>query len=806
MKLIPCRAAFILFAFLVSTGLHASLRLEIVDDTGRDDVHVLFRANDNDSNGISPSSLTVADGTGTVDATLLSSLPAASSTVVSPYTGKTLTPRLVTVDSIDSGVLNVSYGPLQSTAATPAPSPATSTTRFDQMEFTFIPGQDSVANLTSIDQFAIPLQLELFASAPPAGEPIDARYVYLSTEDLRALFDARGLDEVIYGVKDGELVNPMDADSTFVRLLGPQQVVQLPDAGNSPAPYSSFGPYLASLHDSTTDTSFSVDGTADNVTYAYTATLGSPAADNYEIRMTGTTTGALPVLTYTETNSQGQKETKTVQLPSNAEVTVKLPADRLDFNIYGSPLDSASYAIAGVPAAAVDQNSNTTYSAMVRDVLSALNFGFVGGTEGSGTADWFSEVVPEAPFGAARPSADGYYNPWAALFYNHSDAYGFAFSDRNLPSPAVSLEDGYTLRVTILPDNRLSSPLVTSSDVSASANGSTWQVNLNWNVVPGAEGYEVQAIEPSVGTPVAVASPPEGKGVVHTVDSLERGVPYTFRVYSVKGSGAQQVRSAYREITVFPPNQQATPSDGDFTYQVTFNTADADKISHVMIDDIELTLQNNVWLTADGVPARPKGSAGDNRFVVQVFTTGGMIYAGAVDFSLATDPSEDGHYTVSGDSFPIFGNAQPVILTNPNQSPFESGVPAVFAVTFSPVGTKTFTLVTVNAITAVGEAIRKSDFWFVSPWLGWFWHQPERDGNHLFTVDLGWVYVTPDTLDESAWIWVHALGGWYFGGIEHDRWLYGMNEQAWIYVMPAPGGAFVFDTSTAAWRFVARVE
>ncbi len=798
-----CVAVFLLLPVL----LQASLRLEIVDDTGRDDVHVLFRANVNASNSLSPATLTVADGTSTVDSTLLSSLPAAGDTVVSPYTGKTLTPRVVTVDYLDSGVLNVSYGAIQSTSASPAPSPSTSTTRFDQMEFTFIPGQDSVANLTSIDQFAIPIQLELFDSASPSGDPVDARYMYSSTDDMRTLFTKKGLKDAIYGLKNGELVTAPSGAESFVRLLGPQQVVRLPGSGNSPAPYSSFSRYLASLAEASGGTSFSVDGSANNATYSYTASLSQPSSGDYSIDLTGTTSGPMPVLTYTVTEKDGTKVEKTVQLPASAKVSIKLPSDSLDFNIYGCPLDSSSYAIEGVPDAAVDQNSNTVYSAMVRDVLSALNFGFVGGTEGSGTADWFSEVVPEAPFGAARPSADGYYNPWAALFYNHSDAYGFAFSDRNLPSPAVTLQDGYTLRVTLLSDDRLTSPVVIASDPKESADQESYEVTLTWTAVPGVDSYEVQIIEPQVETPAAVAKPAKGSKVSYQATGLEKGTPYTFRVYSTEGSGSSKIRSAYREVTVFPPDQRVAPTGNAFTFQVSFNTADADKISHVMIDDLKLTLQSGVWLTNNGLPARPTASKGENEFVVQVFAGGKVIYAGVVAFTLAeasaSDPSK---YTISGQSFPLFGNEQDVILTNPSQSPFENGVPAVFGITFTPVGTKVFEPVDLNATTLLGEASLVGDSFFHSPWMGLFAHDSDWFGNYLFSEDLGWIYVVPDDEEESALMWISALNGWFWGDEDSERWLLGYFDRVWYYVMSAPGGAFVNDSSTGQWRYVPRFE
>lgn len=796
-----------LSAFMIS-ALRADLTVELVNDTGLadSDVYVLLRANNNGSNSVT--GLTVADGTDTVNSVALSTLSKATGTVTSPYTGAVLPIYQYTVGYLDSGVMNFSFDTaIESTPTTPAPSPATTTFRFDQMEYTFIPGQDSVANLTTIDSFGIPIQLELFNSTPASGDPIDARYMYTSTDTLIDVFQTEGLSDAIYALVSGSLSSPWASGQQFVRILGPQQVVQK-SSTQSPSPYSDFSAYLNWLvnNNSGSNATFTVAGTANGFDYSYTATLTSTGSGDYQIALTGTTTDLngdpvsnLGTITYTPSGGTAT----TIDVPADAAVTILLPKDSLNFNIYGVPLDSSSYSVAGLPSAAVDQNSNTTYSAIVRDTLSAMNFGYLGSVDGDGTEDWFSMVVPKPPFGAARTTNDGYYNPWAALIYNHSDAYGFAFSDRSLPSPAVSLEDNYTMRLTILPDTRMDAPSVIVSDVSenSGSNPVTYSATLSWQAVSNATGYVVQQIVPEVAAGVSVAA---ADGTIsHSLDDLNQGIPYAFQVYAQGTIASKDVRSAYETVTIDPPDQQSASTSGTYTYQVTFNVSDpASEIDYVMIDDVKLTLQSGQWLTSNGTPARPTADAGDTDFVVQVFNSDGIVYAGQVNLTLAADAGDSSNYTISGTSFPIYDNDQAAILTNSNQSPFVPGIPAVIGVTYVPVGTKILAPVVVLNSTEVGPAEFLGGNFFVSPWLGTFFENDDGSDDFLYAFDFGWVFIGPTGEDASVWFWQHNLQSWFWGSPYSERFIFSNADNDWLYVHSVEGGAFVYSVATETWTFV----
>src|SRR4029453_11306437 len=139
--------------------------------------------------------------------------------------------------------------------------------------------------------------------------------------------------------------------------------------------------------------------------------------------------------------------------------------------LYGS---GSLYVCSDADTAALGAMANSVYGWIQADVLSALNFGYMNGladaqTNGVGYSNvWYNLPPVQYPFGFARPAPatqpnDGRYNLWAGMMYKHSDAYGFAFSDRKgRPSPDIAYPIGGTLRIWILPDSRLEAPMVTA--------------------------------------------------------------------------------------------------------------------------------------------------------------------------------------------------------------------------------------------------------------------------------------------------------------------------------------------------------
>ena len=289
------------------------------------------------------------------------------------------------------------------------------------------------------------------------------------------------------------------------------------------------------------------------------------AADGWLIKLTGTTAAASP-------------------LPSNADVCIPLPRrdhgyGSADFNIYGAPQNCETLGLAAnnalLPctdqdAAALGAVANSVYGWMQADVLAALNFGYMNGAAdaafgGGSSAVWYGMPPIQYPFGQARNGNDGFYNGWAAFMYNHSDAYGFAFSDRNgRPSPDIDFPVGGTLRIWILPDTRLDAPVVTATPGTCSGSPtSTCTVALAWPAVVNADHYVV-AWSPPYTTQSTTVQGQTG----YTVTGLAPGTPYTFTVRAYNADGSQ----SSIELPVYATTQGTAPAPapGNAAFQFGF--------------------------------------------------------------------------------------------------------------------------------------------------------------------------------------------------------------------------------------------
>ena len=360
-----------------------------------------------------------------------------------------------------------------------------------------------------------------------------------------------------------------------------------PPSGSAgvPWPYPSFAQYLGQLATSNYTFTEADDRNISAYTFNYTGGIypmtsattdsclpASAAATGWYIKLTGTTRGAAP-------------------LPDNLDVCIPLPAlgtspsggsagsSSGDFYIYGAAQNCESLILAADKVIQPCQDSdapqagaiaNSVYGWIQADVLSALNFGYMQGSGdslyGSGSsAMWYGNPPAQYPFGAARSTNDGLYNPWAALIYNHSDAYGFAFSDRRgRPSPDISFPVGGTLRIWILPDVRLDAPL------ARVARAGSQEVSLSWPRVSGADHYEVRW-SPTAGgpQPQRVAQAPRGGVVVAKIGSLKNGTDYQFKVRAVSSDDTRHST----EVPVHVTTQGVQPKAlaGNATFNFGFN-------------------------------------------------------------------------------------------------------------------------------------------------------------------------------------------------------------------------------------------
>ena len=251
-------------------------------------------------------------------------------------------------------------------------------------------------------------------------------------------------------------------------------------------------------------------------------------------------------------------------------VTVSQPAGSLDTFIYGATLSADSFAVAGVGSADIAADTNIVYGAIARDALAALNFGYLGGNWGETGQQWFGAPPSSYPFGLARPAQDdGFYNPYAALLYNTSDAYGFAFSDRIAPSPLITIQPGQVLRITLLPDTwGIAAPQPT-----VTADGATdTTLELQWPAVPGATGYQITVLDPAGIVPLSV---PAASGTVTATlgdgaAPLSPGTPYTITVAALGATtGGDPVSAVSQPLQISTTGTPASVS-GATTFTMTF--------------------------------------------------------------------------------------------------------------------------------------------------------------------------------------------------------------------------------------------
>ncbi len=537
---------------------------------------------------------------------------------------------------------------------------------------------------------------------------------------------------------------PTDGMAQFVRALGPGQAAAQGSLGD-PAPYPSFARYLAGLASAAYN--FTVRGSANSSTYNYKGKVKSDGNGGYEISLKGTLTPAPPtslppqgdvtvnlpinvratatptvgggVLTKVVMNvkgagynnpptviingtGMGAQATATVQngkvnkinvtapgtgyINSSTTVSIDPPPGSMDTFIYGATLSADSFSVDGVGLA----NTNNVYGAIARDALAAINFGYMNGVYGTDSRDWFGAAPTAFPFGRARAVNDGFYNPWAAVLYNNSDAYGFAFSDVSGPSPLMGLQAGQTLRVTLLPDQRLDSPKPVVTPGSSS-------LALQWPQVANATSYLINVLAPSGVAPVEVTAV-DGPNS-YTLNNLVAGAPYTITVAAKAMSGANELVSPAQPIqcstTGTPPI--SVGSEGFFMAMSWIPTSNIASPPAVNFNGQTLTYNSTTqqWLTAASLNASlsgnlsPAGAPIPNQYVMTLTDHNNKVLFTNIISAVLTDAG-NGQFNLPAAS--LYGNAPLTVGSNGPYDPI-SGAGAnklVLAVPFNPNPLKAF--------------------------------------------------------------------------------------------------------------------
>lgn len=384
-----------------------------------------------------------------------------------------------TLNSVSAGRITFSFnGPVAENQQPLDPSD-----RFDKVELTY-PG---AANLTAVDFFAIPFELETLDSH---GDVLQKLTYYASADSivkkLKALVPNSAPDPVVETPRN-----------SFARILSPAL---------SPDSYPDMQSYVKSVeHKKVTIKGTYVGPVAPSPnTYNYSGTFGSDGS----ITLTG---------------RMGQPAT-----PAQQPLTID--GSTLASAIY---TDNGSYSVATATNNPQNVSNNDVYAAIYRDLIAGFDFGYVGGKYGDDSAMWYGTTPYHPPYACARRSNDGFYNQYAAVIAANSDAYGFPFSDRLQPVQAAlnpgTSGDVATLRITILPDDAMDAPIIQFE--SATDNS----ITVRWGSVKSATDYKL-----NVSPPLPAKVFDAGGSTHYTISDLNPGTPYTVSVTASNGTSTSE--------------------------------------------------------------------------------------------------------------------------------------------------------------------------------------------------------------------------------------------------------------------------
>lgn len=633
---LPALAAVFLPLLLLgclSQPAFSQVTIEIVNDSGRSDTNVFIKvpgklwADDNTA-PVTPADLFVNITNTTVSAAAATALPlsflgangsAPVYPAVSTISGRTNTVYSFQADAVDSGsiyfIYDQPYTFTNGLQPSPPPDSLGNAYRYDYAELSVndVSAQNNAVDVTYVDKFGIPLQLEWFHGS----NLVAGSYVYVSTKNLVEQFSDAGFASAVFSLNASNITAGWsyagpDSYTNFARILAPQKVS---GTNSSVAPYPSITNYLNSLVG--TPHAFWLNGASPQDGFYY---VGYQASID-------TMPGGWTVTLAQTTNLPAFNSSDITGVAYTNTITFAISNANAGQYIYGSPVGPNFYSVNGTP---VTTDTGGTYSVetwMIGDVLSAINYGFWGGRYGTNSADWYSVVEWTAfPFGSARPTMDGFYNPYAALIYNNTDPYSYAFSERITPDVLMSPGNGDRIRITILPDNRLDSPVV-----QAPANITSNSITLNWGAVAGATGYQVNVIRPLNIPSVAVSA----NATSCTLTNLLPGLPYVMSVQAMgAGLGGNPIITPARQVHATTLGAY-TPTNGNFTQiQVSFGAKDPFyQLGSVFINGAELTTTN--WQS--GATIICQVSQGTNQFPVKVLDrNGNVVFNDWLQFVLAT--------------------------------------------------------------------------------------------------------------------------------------------------------------------------
>lgn len=486
-------------------------------------------------------------------------------------------------------------------------------------------------------------------------------------------------------------------------------------------PYPTFNGYVSTMAGNwyTFAGANSCGGTATQWQYTGTVTAG---IDGYSMNLV-----PIAAMSPDATLGCGAGSSSGVSLPTNLPVTVVMnPNDTqslsndLDFVVYSTPGGVFNVPVTCDLVSALD---NSVYANIADNALAGLQFGYVNGkTEPADARVWFAGFPAFPPFGAARTTNDGLYNPYAAVIYNYSDSYGFPYSDRiNQFNPLVTTTNtgvaaSSTMRVTLLNDLRPDAP--TNLQLVSGSDGTT--VTALWNAATRNANDPTQAVSYTVtitdGLPTVPAPGPADRqtqvvtngATTCTFTGLRPGTTYEAQVTATYGDGSVSSRSAKANVltagaaTIVTAAAAPSPTLARFTLNFAWDGANLSEPSQFTLNvpgqkaqtfqagtPIQLTLNSCVIgtnlipftvtttnatypPTVPPVPGAPSGPivVDSGAFVVNLtaasattFSVGSVYVTDGSPIVLPSNPNGPFTGPYNNDGTPITNGNGPLVLT-----------------------------------------------------------------------------------------------------------------------------------------------
>lgn len=528
--------------------------------------------------------------------------------------------------------------------------------RFDFAEATVLPNNNNAMDVTYVEKFGFPLKIEWYRGS----QLINSAYCHANTTTIAQAFEALGLSPAVFGLSTNGGTNLVNWNSTnssltnFARIITPYKTA----SSAFTFPYPSMSRYLDSLASAGTNYALSSSGYFSStnsgdtqnryfVGYDVSFTTNSPATNDPD-----NPPGWLVTMTYNSNNVP----TSNYYTPSQLNPALSpTPIQYTNTLTYVIPYSSATYTVAsapGVPPAlkrdGVPLDNDSAWSVelwMTGNVNTALNLGYFGSpvpAVGTNMLDWFLVNTPidiPRPFAGARTTNtsgagnDGFYSLYMSLLYKYTDFYGFTYGERYTPEVLFTPQPGDVVRFTILPDERLESPMVTPTDVTTNS------VNLTWPSVSNAGGYRIDTLQPLGIAPITgIAS----NATNFPITNLSPGTPYVFEVRATNTANGNPIESAARPAIVTTagdfPSTPVTSGDTLIAIPIDNGLDSFQRVQSVTINGTNYPLNSDHihFYTSTNTPITVPASLGTNQYTLAAYDgSSNVVYYNWLSFELS---------------------------------------------------------------------------------------------------------------------------------------------------------------------------